>query len=143
MNRLALILTKPAAYAGFLVVFGYCLFPGFSRIFGSDGSVPSFATFYICTLIGLRFGPGVFRRVIRFSSEAQEVWTRQRVLGKRHDSYQWRKQFWIGLGMMSNYWHEGDYTGFHPTVASICMVVGALGLLAWRYRRSKLLPAQC
>lgn len=140
MSRLSLVLTT--AHSGFLVIFGFGLFPIFYRLFGFNGSIPGFAAFYVCALIGLRFGPGVFRRFIRFSTEVQEIWMKQRILGKRHDSYQWRKQFWIGLGMMLNHWYSGSSQGFQPAVASICMVVGALGLMAWRYRRSKLLPAQ-
>ena len=138
MNRLALMLTRPAAYRGFLTVFGFALVPLYHSLIGTAGSILQFVGFYALALVGLRFGPGLMRRVIRFSPETLEVWMRQRVMAKRYDSYQWRKQFWIGLGMALNGLVAASPPAWHLPFAITCTVFGWLGWVAWRRRLKKL-----
>jgi hypothetical protein len=66
------------------------------------------------------------------SVEAKKLWAERRNIGKQHDSYQWQKLFWIGLGLLP-YAVAGDglRTG-QLAMMLICLVGGGAGLLFWR-----------
>lgn len=59
----------------------------------------------------LRLVPAVLRRIFPFSSEAKDLWFQRRNLGKRYDSYQWQKLFWLGLGMLPYAFRRGHRKG--------------------------------
>jgi hypothetical protein len=90
----------------------------------------------IATLLGillmLRFLPMVFRGVLSFSEPVQKIWDDRRQAAKRHDSYQWRKLFWIGVGLAAYVVLTGQFGVANVSVGAICLMSGAAGVLRWR-----------
>jgi hypothetical protein len=80
----------------------------------------------------LRLVPAVIRKAVPFSPAAKSIWGERRGLGKRYDSYQWQKLFWIGIGMLAYSAVSDRYAGAQVALASGCVISGALGWLQWR-----------
>ena len=89
---------------------------------------------FLVLLLSLRLAPAVFRRAFAFSREAKDLWFERRNLGKRYDSYQWQKLFWIGIGMALHALQSRQHFPAALALAATCLVAGAFGVLVWRYR---------
>src|SRR5262245_54422524 len=83
------------------VAFGFIIPPMLRPLSGGGDSAWTFLALFIGLLVMLRIVPVVLRRALPFSVEAKQIWTERRIIAKRYDSYQWRKLFWIGLGLLS------------------------------------------
>ncbi len=90
----------------------------------------------VATLLGillmLRFLPMVVRGVISFPEPVQKIWDDRRQAAKRHDSYQWRKLFWIGAGLAAYIVLAGQAGVTNVSLGAVCLVSGAAGILRWR-----------
>ena len=86
----------------------------------------------LVVLMMLRVVPGVARRVLPFAKSTKAAWGQYRQLGKRFDSYQWRKLFWVGVGVAACSIWSNRLSVATISVSTICMVAGALGYAAWR-----------
>jgi hypothetical protein len=104
----------------------------FGALTGSYDRVSVHLALFIGLLLALRVIPLVLRRVLPFSAEAKQIWAERRNIAKRHDSYQWQKLFWIGLGqLLYAVIGDGPRNG-ELVVTLICMIGGSAGLLFWR-----------
>jgi hypothetical protein len=106
--------------------------PAFGVLSGGRDGVWTSLVLFGGLLVMLRVVPAVLRRVLPFSVEAKKLWAERRQIAKRHDSYQWQKLFWMGLGLLP-YAAIGDrlITG-ERVVTFICLIGGGAGLLLWR-----------
>ena len=87
---------------------------------------------FVGLLIALRVVPAVVRHILPFSAEVKQIWVERRMIAKRHNSYQWQKLFWIGLGLLP-YAVIGDgLRNGELVVTFTCMIGGIAGLLCWR-----------
>lgn len=117
------------------VILGFVLFPLASLV-----RLPITAwwggTVQILTLlIALRVGPAVIRKAVRFPDEIRTVWAERRQLAKRHDSYQWRKLSWIGLGLCGYLALAGDHRPSRTIPSLACLSAGVAGSVIWARRR--------
>jgi hypothetical protein len=114
------------------IALGSAIPPVFSALSGGRDGVWTSLALFIGLLVALRVASAVLRRVLPFSIEAKKLWFERRHITKQHDSYQWQKLFWIGLGLLP-YAVIGDglRTG-ELVVTFICLVGGGAGLLLWR-----------
>jgi hypothetical protein len=108
----------------------------FRLLSGGSDSIWVTATLFLALLAGLRVGPAVLRRLIRFSTEAKEIWTARRVLAKEYDSYAWQKLFWIGIGMLVFGAVGGGLRQGELAVMLLCLIGGGAGQVAWRWARA-------
>jgi len=114
------------------VALGLAILPVFRLLSGDRDSVWMFSALFLGLLVALRLVPLVLRRALPFSSEAKATWAERRFLAKRHDSYQWQKLFWIGLGLLP-YALIGDGLRISEMLVTlICLLGGGAGLLLWR-----------
>jgi hypothetical protein len=117
------------------VVLGFLIPPVFRALSGGRDQVWISLALLAGLLIGLRVIPALLRAVLPFSGDTKSIWFQRRQVAKLHDSYQWQKLFWIGLGLLAfAVAGDGLRTG-EQVVTLICLVGGAAGLLLWR--RSK------
>jgi hypothetical protein len=105
----------------------------YCSLFGG-GSPLALLFFFLAVLGALRFALALLRRLVPFSTEAQAVWKRRRMLAKRYDSYQWRKLFWIGLGVAFYGALAERCQSNSVVVALVFCLSGAGGLVVWRKR---------
>jgi hypothetical protein len=115
---------------------GFAIPPVFRLLSGGSDSIWVTATLFLALLAGLRVGPAVLRRLIRFSTEAKEIWTARRVLAKEYDSYAWQKLFWIGIGMLVFGAVGGGLRQGELAVMLLCLIGGGAGQVAWRWARA-------
>jgi hypothetical protein len=113
------------------VALGLVIPPVFVALSGGRDGIGVFLALFIGLLVVLRVVPAVLRQVLPFSVEAKKLWAERRNLAKQHDSYQWQKLFWIGLGLL-------PYAGFGDgprngelVLTLICLIAGTVGLLFW------------
>lgn len=111
-------------------VLGFCIPPVIRALSGGEQVWSSLAWFVIL-LIGLRLVPAVLRLILPFSREARDIWFQRRQIAKLHDSYQWQKLFWIGLGLPAYGAIAGGLRTGEQAVMLLCLVGGAAGLLFW------------
>jgi len=110
---------------------GLAIPPVFSVISGGRDRAWISLILFAGLLLALRLIPAVLRRCLPFSREAKDIWAQRRNVARQHDSYQWQKLFWIGLGMLP-YTAIGDGLGRGELwVMSTCLVGGCAGLLFW------------
>jgi hypothetical protein len=112
------------------VALGLAMPPLFHALGGGFDAIWSFLAFFIVGLVGLRVVPALLRFVLPFSAEAKAIWADRRAIAKRYDSYQWRKLFWLGLGLLP---HAIIARGKGELVVTIfCLIGGSFGLIVWR-----------
>ena len=112
------------------VALGCCIPPIF-RMIGDTDRVWTALFLFIVLLIALREVPAVLRRALPFSAEAKNIWAERRNTAKAHDSYQWQKLFWIGLGLLSYSIIGGGLRNGEWVVCIICLIGGGAGLPLW------------
>lgn len=112
------------------VALGFCIPPVIRALSGGEQILISLAWF-VALLIGVRVLPAVLRLVLPFSREAKDIWFQRRQIAKLHDSYQWQKLFWIGLGLLAYAAIASGLRAGEQAVMLVCLVGGAAGLLFW------------
>lgn len=118
-------------WALYRLAIGFWLVPAFVRYRGPEGSDWRLVPFFVFVLLSLRIVPAAIRRLVPFSEALQARWSRQRLLGKRFDSYQWRKLLWFGLGVAVHAMFF-EWAGIAEIfLASACLIFGGLGALVW------------
>jgi hypothetical protein len=116
------------------VVLGLAMLPAFRALSGGRDRIWITLALFFGLLIALRVVPAVLRgtHALPFSDEAKNIWAERRNIAKQHDSYQWQKLFWIGLGLLP-YMLIGDgLKNGELVVTFICLIGGGAGLLLWR-----------
>lgn len=111
---------------------GVLLVPLFMALTGGDESALHLWMFFLLVLAALKVVPAVLRQVIPFPAETKARWFKQRVLGKRYDSYQWRKLVWVGVGLTVYLVVHGSASRTQIVLAAACLVGGGLGEYVWR-----------
>jgi hypothetical protein len=118
------------------VMLGFCIPPVFRALSGGRDQIWISLALFIGLLIALRVGPAVLRAVLPFSPETRSIWFQRRQIAKLHDSYQWQKLFWMGLGMLVFAMIGGGLRPGEQVVTAICLVGGTAGLLLWQRSRA-------
>jgi hypothetical protein len=86
---------------------------------------------FVGLLVALRVVPAVLRMFCHFLPNAKEIWAVRRNIAKLHDSYQWQKLFWIGLGLLPYAFIGNGLSNGELVVMLFCVIGGSLGLLFW------------
>jgi hypothetical protein len=110
---------------------GFAVLPVYLWLSGRDSAFWPLLAFFVGTLFLLRIVPAFARHVFSFSRETQELWSKQRQLAKRYDSCQWRKLFWIGLGLAIYMAVSGNLHGPQLILVLASLMGGGLGMLFW------------
>ena len=113
------------------VALGLAIPPVFRALSGGSDRVWIWLALFLGLLVVLRVVPALLRRVLPFSVEAKGIWAERRNIAKRHDSYQWQKLFWIGLGLLPYAVLGNGLSNGDLLVTFICLIGGSLGLLFW------------
>lgn len=135
IERLAVGIENPPWDALWKVVIGFLMLPLFHVLLGHTNSILLTFGLFIAVLVALRVVPVVIRRMLPFSSEAQDIWRSRRNLSKQYDSYAWQKLFWIGLGLAC-YAVIGKLRYGELELTLLCLLAGGAGLVVWRRTRA-------
>lgn len=137
MERLIVKLDERPWHAAYRVAVGSVITPAWLIVFDTEASGWNLLVFFFGTLLTLRVLPGVIRRALPFSTGVRAVWATRREMGKKYDSYQWQKLFWIGLGLAIYAVFSREHRADVLFLTIACLIAGAGGVAAW-YRRSGL-----
>ena len=114
--------------AAWRAALGLAIPPAFGALAGGRDQVWISIALFVGLLLALRVLPAVMRRLCPFSAEAKAIWMERRQLSKRHDSHQWQKLFWIGLGMLPALAAAHGPRSGELVLALFCLVGGSAGL---------------
>jgi hypothetical protein len=109
-----------AAFAITLGVFGPGVRPG--------GAAAALAA----VLFGLKAATAVARRLFPAPPLVRAHMEWRRNLARFHDSYQWRKLLWLGLGIVAAAAALGRTAGWEIPIGAACVLSGALAEVVWR-----------
>ena len=140
LGRSLVSLDQGWAGALYRVAIGYLIVPAWSSVMATTGQSDSgwsLALFFAGVLLALRVVPAVVRKLLPFSAEVRTIWAERRQMAKRVDSYQWRKLFWIGIGLGVFALQSGLRLPALLALTSACLLAGAAGLIVWQYRVSR------
>ncbi len=132
IERLFLQTEKPPFNCLYRMAVGFVLLPVYHWLLGRDSAFWPLFSFFIGALFLLRIVPAFVRHVFSFSRETQELWSKQRQLAKRYDSYQWGKLFWIGVGFAIYMTVSGNLHGLQLLLGVFCLIGGGVGIVFWR-----------
>ena len=132
LERFLVDLDTGASAAASRVALGVCVPPVFRALSGGSDRIWIDLALFLVLLIGLRVGPAVLRKLLPFSTEAKQIWFDRRQVAKQHDSYQWQKLFWVGLGLLPYGFVESGLRAGEMMLTAICLIGGSAGLLIWR-----------
>jgi hypothetical protein len=113
------------------VAIGFAILPAMSWTRLDGSSTWMLVPLLLIVLLLLRIVPFCIRCLIRFSPDVCAVWSQRRYVAKRYDSYQWRKLFWIGVGISLYTGISGQFLVPRVVVSGSCLLAGALGLARW------------
>lgn len=131
LEVLVLSFEKPPLYEICLAAIGFLIFPLYHRFFGQHVGYLAI-WFFFGVLLALKLVPALVRVLLPFPEAAQKYWANHRLLGKRYDSYQLRKLFWIGLGLSGHAALFGNFAGLRGLLAMACLLIGGIGWLVWQ-----------
>jgi hypothetical protein len=117
--------------AAFRAALGFCVPEVLRLLSGGRDQIWLSLVLFMGLLVALRVGPAILRMILPFSREAKEIWFQRRQIAKLHDSYQWQKLLWIGIGMLVFAATGGGLRAGEQAVMLLCLVGGAAGLLIW------------
>ena len=135
LERMLLELERPPWSAAWRCLVGFLILACYDRwVVAEDGRGHALAliVWLLGVLVSLKVVPAVLRRTLPLSETVQARWRHERQLGKRYDSYQWRKLFWIGLGMAAYCVYSGKAEAGPASVVLGALVGGGIGLVRWR-----------
>jgi hypothetical protein len=102
-------------------------------------SLPAAAAALLALLFCVKAGAVVLRRVAGGSPEVAAAWTWRRSLARDHDSYQWRKLTWFGLGILGA-GLLGSVAPWEHALGGACLLAGLVAEPFWRVKRLPLAP---
>jgi hypothetical protein len=132
LEKFLLSIDNPPLNAVSRAILGFVLGSVFRAFSGHPDESWIVVGMFFGSLLALRIGPAVARRVLPFSPEARHLWAERRSLSKQYDSYQWQKLFWIGLGMLPYSVIDGGPRIGALAVTAFCLIGGCAGLVVWR-----------
>ncbi len=140
LERVLVDLDRPPWSAISRVALGLTILPAFRALTGNSDRIWLYLISFLGLLLVLRLVPAMLRHAMPFSSEAKAIWAGRRQIAKQHDSYQWQKLFWIGLGLLP-YTVLGEVPQINEIVLTLfCLIGGTVGLLLWH--RTTFQPAR-
>lgn len=131
LERILVDLDRPPWSMISRVAVGLTILPAFRALTGHSDRIWLYVILFLGLLLALRMVPAVLRHAMPFSSGAKAIWAERRQIAKQHDSYQWQKLFWIGLGLLP-YAFFGGVPQINEIVLTLfCLIGGTVGLLLW------------
>ncbi len=90
-------------------------------------------------LFAVKVLAAVGRRLVPSTPAVQARWDWRRRLARQHDSFQWRKLLWVGIGILASA-SLAPRAGWEWALGTSCVAAGLLGEVAWRRKGLPLAP---
>jgi hypothetical protein len=116
------------------IAIGFAVIPAWQLVFGAQPRGWTLIAWFLVVLVGLRAGPLIIRRALPVSADTRVIWASRRETGRKYDSYQWQKLFWIGLGLAAHALAAGERSTPVLALTAVCLIGGAGGVAVWSRR---------
>ena len=136
-GKMILALENPPWDRLYRAAIGYFILPIYYSMMEGHEAPWKLGVFFLAVLASLRIVPGMIRRVLPFSRAVKSIWAERRAMAKRYDSYQWRKLFGIGVGLLVYVPRNFQYPAFYLALA--CLIAGLAGDVFWLKHKRLLL----
>jgi uncharacterized membrane protein YfcA len=83
-------------------------------------------------LFAVKVAAAVVRRFVPATDVVRSHWEWRRNLARYHDSYQWRKLLWIGIGLLVGAAVGSPGTRIQWVLGTGCVLAGAVAEVFWR-----------
>jgi hypothetical protein len=113
------------------ILTGFLAIPLITRFTGPQPSFLALSVCLIAMLAAVRGGALVGRQALPFSRTVRAIWFERRQVAKSHDSYQWKKLFWVGSGLFAYLAWSGQFPVEEVLVSSVFLLAGLLGMIKW------------
>jgi hypothetical protein len=94
----------------------------------------------LAMLFAVKIVAAVGRRVLPATDVVRSHWEWRRTLARYHDSYQWRKLLWIGIGLMMGAALGSAEGSVGWLLGAVCFFAGGVAEVFWRRQRLGLAP---
>ena len=131
-GRVLMVLGAPPWDGLYFAGIGLLTIPLLSWFQGNARSGWWLVPFLLAVMLAVRIIPAILRHLLPFPAPVLAAWADRRQISKHYDSYQWRKMFWIGLGLALFVAVSRQVTTPRIVVALVCILSGVLGLVRWR-----------
>jgi|SRR5678816_1813005 len=131
LDRALISMDRSPLDAVLRVLLGFVYIPLLSHLGQDVRSVWVLTIGLLLLMFSLRIVPALARRLLPLSPEPVAVWSERRTIAKRYDSFQWRKLFFIGLGLACYILVSRELLTSTIAVSSFCILFGAIGLIRW------------
>src|SRR5262252_5452301 len=131
IERALLLVDAPGIDTLWRAAVGYLLLPLHAFVTGTLHLGMSLTPWLLLTLLAMRVGPAVLRKLLPFPAGARTAWEVRRALGKEFDSYQWRKLAGFGAGWLTYLVLHQQTQGRVFVSALVCLVAGIAGWFFW------------
>jgi hypothetical protein len=91
-------------------------------------------------LLGLKGAAAIARRVVPVSAVVRSHWEWRRELARHHDSYQWRKLVWIGVGLLAGAAVGSSDATIQWMLGAVCVLAGGVAEVFWRRQGLRISP---
>lgn len=105
---------------------------------GAPGAVAMAALAIV--LFGVKAVAAVARRMVPAPPAVRAHLEWRRNLARFHDSYQWRKLVWVGIGIVAAAQLGGPGDGWELPLGAACILSGAVAEVVWRRKGLPLAP---
>lgn len=127
------------AGASFRMALGFFFVPAFVAL-TPDTKPPTMIAALIGVLFLVKVIAALGRRIVPASELVRTHWEWRRDLARHHDSYQWRKLLWVGVGLLL-----GAALGFPGLpiqwiLGGACVLAGSAAEIFWRRLALPLTP---
>ena len=121
------------------IALGFLLVPALHVLRPTPGP-SAVAVSLLAMLFAVKVAAAVGRRVVPATDVVRSHWEWRRNLARYHDSYQWRKLLWIGIGLIMGaaLWVPG--TRIQWLLGATCVLAGGAAEVVWRRQRLSLAP---
>ena len=129
-EKLCLTWEAPPWNAVYRIMLGFAILAAWTHTHVRNGWM--ILPFFLTMLFLLRFVSYGLRKLLPFSDDTKAVWLRLRKLGKRYDSFEWRKLLWIGVGLSAYaiIFRESQLPAV--VLAVLCLIAGVFGWAVFR-----------
>jgi uncharacterized membrane protein YfcA len=121
------------------VALGYVLVPAL-QVLGIGPGPWTVVVSLLAMLFAVKVVAAVGRRVVPASDVVRSHWEWRRNLARYHDSYQWRKLLWIGIGLMMGAAIGSPGTRVQWLIGVLCVVAGGGAEVYWRRQGLGIVP---
>ena len=121
------------------VALGFLLLPTLQLLTPAPGRWTAVGSF-LFMLLAVKAAAAIARRVLPVSAVVRSHWEWRRELARHHDSYQWRKLLWIGIGLLTGAAVGGSGTTIQWMLGAVCVLAGGVAEVFWRRQGLPIAP---